>query len=283
MTQTVILCVNCADSAGLFGIHLDQRVSEALGVHCAYAVTEVVASRTGAPSRRHPVPPRLVEAQMDAVALQMKPRACKIGLLATGALAEAVAGRLRRRSLSPVVLGPALPLRNSAHPAGGRLCRAVQRILELSHAAVLQAHDAGALVGPNSQCLSLAEAAQALSQAGPACVLVVEDAGPQHARFALRTPGNERVQEWLSAVTLSARALCDALSTAVAAHLALGDPVHQAMAGALRLMACDPTGYNRSEAPELTSPAPDDDLQRAPRAEAGLSVRAAVDARAGDE
>jgi len=278
VTQTSILSVNCTNSSGLLGTHSDQRVCESLGVHCFSAVTVVVAAGPSGLYRWHPVPPRLVQAQIDAVTSLASPGAVKVGTLGTGALAEAVAQRLARRRLSPIVVGPALLPRSADHPSTQRIRRAVQAILASSVAAVLDARDAGAIVRPGLTMPPTDEAVQAMAELGPALVLIVEGDASGPLRFVLRKPADGLLTQWhLPPTQIDARAVCEAVSAAMTARLALGDSPDQALASALCLMGCEPAGDNSDNSRLVRAFLTANSVQQ------GLAVRTPTTARAGDE
>src|SRR5262249_32811871 len=92
---------------------------QAHGVHGLTAITAVTAQNTRAVTAIQPMPPRIVEAELDAVFSDFDVRAVKIGMLATPTIVRAVAGALTKRPQVPVVLDPVL-----VAPTGGRLATA---------------------------------------------------------------------------------------------------------------------------------------------------------------
>jgi hydroxymethylpyrimidine/phosphomethylpyrimidine kinase len=102
-----LLTIGPSDSSGATGIQADLRVFAELEVTGLSAVTAVLAADGRATRRRFTVPPRVVEAQIDAVAVGGV-SATKIAALHDRTLVDAVAERVRRRRLSPVVLQPGI-------------------------------------------------------------------------------------------------------------------------------------------------------------------------------
>jgi hydroxymethylpyrimidine kinase/phosphomethylpyrimidine kinase len=82
-------------------------VFHALGVEGLCAITAVLAADGRVVRRRFAVPPRTVEAQIDAVA-SGGVDATKIAGLRDRTLVDAIAERVRRRRLQPVVLDPGI-------------------------------------------------------------------------------------------------------------------------------------------------------------------------------
>ena len=114
--RPVALTIAGSDSGGGAGIQADLRTFAAHGVHGLCAITAVTAQNTRAVTAIEPVRPRIVQAQLDAVFGDFDVRAVKIGMLATPAIVRAVAGALAKRPRLPVVLDPVL-----VATTGGRL------------------------------------------------------------------------------------------------------------------------------------------------------------------
>ena len=98
-----------SDSGGGAGIQADLKTFHAFGVFGTTAVTAVTAQNTLGVQAVHAIPPDIVVAQIRSVARDLRPAACKTGMLATRALVEAVAGALREEALdSNYVLDPVM-------------------------------------------------------------------------------------------------------------------------------------------------------------------------------
>jgi hydroxymethylpyrimidine/phosphomethylpyrimidine kinase len=112
----VVLTIAGSDSGGGAGIQADLRTFAALGVHGACALTAVTAQNTAEVRSVHPLPPEVVDAQIEAVLADLDVAAVKTGMLATTAIAEVVAGRARAGELPNLVVDPVL-----VASSGGRL------------------------------------------------------------------------------------------------------------------------------------------------------------------
>jgi hydroxymethylpyrimidine/phosphomethylpyrimidine kinase len=112
----VVLTIAGSDSGGGAGIQADLRTFAALGVHGACAVTAVTAQNTVEVRAVHPLPPDVVDAQIDAVLADLAVAAVKTGMLASTGIAEVVAGRARAGQLPNLVVDPVL-----VASSGGRL------------------------------------------------------------------------------------------------------------------------------------------------------------------
>src|SRR5262245_45185140 len=102
-----VLTIAGSDSSGGAGIQADLRTFAALGVHGATAITAITAQNATGVSAIAPLAADLVTAQIEAVAAGDL-HATKIGMLATAAIAEAVAAAIEALDLPLVVLDPVL-------------------------------------------------------------------------------------------------------------------------------------------------------------------------------
>jgi len=123
-----ILTIAGSDSSAGAGIQADLKTCAALGVYCTTAITAVTAQNTMGVTAVHALPPELVAAQIDAVVADIRPDAVKTGMLASAAIVEVVAAKLREHTLSHVVVDPVMVAKS-----GDRLLRedAVEALREL--------------------------------------------------------------------------------------------------------------------------------------------------------
>jgi hydroxymethylpyrimidine/phosphomethylpyrimidine kinase len=170
----VVLTVAGSDSGGGAGIQADLRTFAALGVHGACAVTAVTAQNTAEVRAVHPLPPEVVDAQIDAVLADLSVAAVKTGMLATAAIAEVVAGRARAGELPNLVVDPVL-----VASSGGRLFDATfeSAYLDLLFpvAVVITPNlaEAEVLLGRQIGSVNeMADAAEELAKTGAATVVV---------------------------------------------------------------------------------------------------------------
>ena len=87
----VALAIAGTDSGGGAGLTADVRAFAACGVHGAVAVTAVTVQDSLGVSDVHPVPPKVVAAQIRTVARDMGVDAAKTGMLASAEIIAAVA------------------------------------------------------------------------------------------------------------------------------------------------------------------------------------------------
>src|SRR5579864_3135810 len=106
------LTIAGSDSSGVAGIQADLKTFAALGVYGTSAITAVTAQNTIGITAISPLSADLVVAQMEAVASDIQIHATKIGMLATSAIAEAVAAAIEELDLPSVVVDPVMAATN---------------------------------------------------------------------------------------------------------------------------------------------------------------------------
>jgi len=103
-----VLTIGGSDSSGGAGIQADLRTLASLGVHGATAITAITAQNARGVTALAPIAADLVTAQIEAASADGAIGATKIGMLATSAIAEAVAAAIEALALPLVVLDPVL-------------------------------------------------------------------------------------------------------------------------------------------------------------------------------
>ena len=244
-----VLAVAGSDSGAGAGLQADLKTFAAFEVYGCTAVTAVTAQNTVSVRRSVTVPADLVEAQMEAVLADVRISAVKVGLLPTASVVRAVARALARHEPPNVVYDPVMaastgrPLQAaSALDAvrGELLPRVTVATPNLAELARLTGSPPpGADPDPDSGAptdAELARAARRLLDAGPGWVLVTGGhlPGPfSHDR--LHGPRGSGRARWYRAPRLDTRhghGTGCTLSSAIAARLALGDDVPEAVEAA---------------------------------------------------
>jgi hydroxymethylpyrimidine kinase/phosphomethylpyrimidine kinase len=106
--KTVLIVAGSDPGAGA-GLQQDLKTATLLGVYGLTVVTALTVQNSLGVQAVHPVTPEVVAAQLAAVLADFPVDAVKIGMLGTGANAQAVARRLRDMTkVPPVVLDPVL-------------------------------------------------------------------------------------------------------------------------------------------------------------------------------
>ncbi|HPT73695.1 MAG TPA: bifunctional hydroxymethylpyrimidine kinase/phosphomethylpyrimidine kinase, partial [Methanomassiliicoccaceae archaeon] len=103
----VSLTVAGSDSSGGAGLQADLKAFASEGVHGAVAITAITAQNTQRVAGIHPLPPEQVLAQIDAVLEDVHVSSAKTGMLYSGAIARAVAGRFQEENI-PLVVDPVM-------------------------------------------------------------------------------------------------------------------------------------------------------------------------------
>ena len=104
----IVLTIAGSDSGGGAGIQADLKTFARFGVYGASVITAVTAQNTLGVRGWERVSPSLVGAQIDAVAEDLRPAAIKSGMLGDAEVVRAVASGIRRHALSPYVLDPVM-------------------------------------------------------------------------------------------------------------------------------------------------------------------------------
>lgn len=106
-TYPVVLSIAGSDSSGGAGIQADIKTFAALGVYGATAITAITAQNTLGVHAQHAIPPQMVHDQIVATMDDLAPSVVKIGMLANGAIVDAVAEALSSYS-TPIILDPVI-------------------------------------------------------------------------------------------------------------------------------------------------------------------------------
>lgn len=247
----VALTIAGSDSGGGAGIQADLKTFHQFGVFGTSAITAVTAQNTHGVHAWQALPAALVSQQLDALATDLPPDAVKSGMLGSGELVETVAAGIARYTLRNYVLDPVM-----VATSGDRLLEAAaealiaRRLVPLAALITPNLDEARILVQDEVETPDQMErAGRALLRMGARAALVkgghlagdevVDVLVTDHVRrFAHR-----RID------TTSTHGTGCTLSAGIAAGLALGRPLEQAVADALdfvhRAIAAAP-GLGRS-------------------------------------
>ncbi len=103
-----VLTIAGSDSGGGAGIQADLKTFSALGCFGMSAITALTAQNTQGVSAIHAVPPEMLRQQIDAVVQDMGVHAVKIGMLHSPEVVGAVARAIDQHQLPHVVLDPVM-------------------------------------------------------------------------------------------------------------------------------------------------------------------------------
>ncbi len=104
----IVLTIAGSDSGGGAGIQADLKTFSALGCFGTSAITAVTAQNTLGVNAIYPIPPEIVEKQIQAVLEDIKPDAIKIGMVHSAELAVAIASVLKDFPTIPVIFDPVM-------------------------------------------------------------------------------------------------------------------------------------------------------------------------------
>jgi hydroxymethylpyrimidine/phosphomethylpyrimidine kinase len=168
------LTIAGSDSGGGAGIQADLKTFAAHGVFGTTALTAVTAQNTITVTRVLPLPTDIVIAQIDAVLTDIGADATKIGMLATGAIASAVAAALRRYNLPHVVLDTVMVAKGGARLLDDEGVAVIRdELLALADLVTVNVPEAEALTGLTVRnVVDGRQAAEQLVKLGARAVLV---------------------------------------------------------------------------------------------------------------
>lgn len=125
-----ILIIAGSDSGGGAGIQADIKTVTMLGGHAMTAITAITAQNTLGVDGVHPVPAKMVLAQIDAVVRDIGVDAVKIGMIGSAATALAVAEKLAELPGVPVVFDPVMVASSGAELADPATIAAFERLMK---------------------------------------------------------------------------------------------------------------------------------------------------------
>jgi hydroxymethylpyrimidine/phosphomethylpyrimidine kinase len=102
----IVLTIAGSDSSGGAGIQADLKVFQALGVYGATAVTAVTVQNSKGVHQIHPIPAKVVAAQMEALFQDAVPQAIKTGMLVSAEIVNVVADTIRKYGITNLVVDP---------------------------------------------------------------------------------------------------------------------------------------------------------------------------------
>jgi hydroxymethylpyrimidine/phosphomethylpyrimidine kinase len=233
-----VLVVAGLDPSGGAGLVADLEALAAAGAR-GWAVAAALTAQGSRGSRGfEPVSEAMLLAQIEALVDGERPRAVKTGMVGSAALARALAARLAAPPLArvPLVVDPVLAASSGAPllDAGGRSpAEALGPLLARARLATPNLPELAALAGDD---VSTDAAAVRAARRLPARAVLVKGGHREGApvdllvegRRVTRFPGRRRPG--------TARGTGCRLASAIAAHLARGEPLHEAVRRAKALV-----------------------------------------------
>jgi hydroxymethylpyrimidine/phosphomethylpyrimidine kinase len=169
-----VLTIAGSDSGGGAGLQADLKVITALGAYGMSVITAITAQNTLGVTRIQDVDLDVIEAQIDAVLLDIGVDIVKIGMLASPEIVRTVAKALHRHGVKRIVLDPVLRATSGASLGGDDTAQAMMSELfpmatlitpNMEEASLLLGRD---IFGANDFKM----AAQQLMEMGPQAVLI---------------------------------------------------------------------------------------------------------------
>jgi hydroxymethylpyrimidine/phosphomethylpyrimidine kinase len=230
----IALTIAGSDSGGGAGIQADLKTFHRFGLFGTSVLTAITAQNTRGVTGWSAVDPELIRAQIDAVATDLRPGAIKTGMLADAAVVAAVARGIRDHALSPYVLDPVM-VATSGDPLLERDAVDAIRtdLIPLADLVTPNLDEASILVGAEIRTVdAMMHAAQHVVNALGAGAALIKGGHLEGSQAVdILFDGELHIFEHPRIDTVHTHGTGCTLSAAIAAHLALGE----ALADAVRI------------------------------------------------
>jgi hydroxymethylpyrimidine/phosphomethylpyrimidine kinase len=232
----IALTIAGSDSGGGAGIQADLKTFHQFGVYGTTVVAAVTAQNTQGVTAVHTIPADLVAAQFAALADDIRPDACKSGMLGTAELVRTVAAALARHGFGNYVLDPVM-----VATSGDRLLDAdaeqavAESLVPLATVVTPNLDEATILVQEPVDSVERMERAgrDLVSRGAQAALIKGGHLGEQEIVDVLVTATGVRRFTHAKVHTTSTHGTGCTLSAAITAGLASGKGLHQAVADGL--------------------------------------------------
>ena len=170
----IALTIAGSDSGGGAGIQADLKTFHELGVFGTSVIAAITAQNTIGVTDWEPVSTRLVRAQIQAVATDLRPSALKSGMLANRVIIEAVCEEIRAFNLTNYVLDPVMVATSGDLLIETDAVEAIRlSLIPLADIVTPNADEAAVLTGKRVQNESeMHAAAEAIAAMGAKAVLI---------------------------------------------------------------------------------------------------------------
>jgi hydroxymethylpyrimidine/phosphomethylpyrimidine kinase len=237
-----VLTIAGSDPSGGAGIQADLKAFSALGAYGTSVITALTAQSTQGVTGVHPVPAGFIRLQLETLLDDVAIDAVKIGMVASREVAETLGEVLARQRPRWIVLDPVMVAKSGDRLVDDAGIQAVREILvpladlitpNLPEAAVLLD---GPVPGTRN---AMAAMAPALGALGAGAVLL--KGGHLHGEccpdLLVSTDGETRWMEGARVATDNLHGTGCSLSSAIAARLAQGDALPDAVAASKQWLA----------------------------------------------
>ena len=227
------LTIAATDSSNGAGIGTDLSVFKEIGVYGLSVVTNVTAQNSKGVYRINKLPTSIINAQIDVLTKDFEISACKIGMLYSPVIVSLVAERIERRNIKNVVLDPVMKAKDGRTlltlPAVKRLKKYLMPKSYLITPNIAEAEYLTKLEIKNID--SAKDAAKALFDMGAKNVLI-KGGHFLEEPIDLLYDGKEFTQFMGKRLDKNMHGTGCVLSAAIAARLALGDSLVDAVSAA---------------------------------------------------
>lgn len=236
-----ILSIAGSDPSGGAGIQADLKTFAARGTYGMAVLTALTAQNTQGVTGVHTVPPSFVTQQIKAIFADVRVDAVKIGMIASGEIAEAVADIVGAHASIPIVLDPVMVAKGGHTLLPEEAIDAMKRcLLPLATLITPNLPEAAALLGTPeaSDRHVMAMQAEQLRSLGPRMALV--KGGHLDSPESPDVLADNSGTHWFEARRMNTRNThgtgCT-LSSAIAAELGKGKCPREAVDGAKQYLA----------------------------------------------
>lgn len=232
----IALTIAGSDSGGGAGIQADLKTFHRFGVFGTCAITAVTAQNTVGVADWIPLDATFVRRQIDSVVADLRPAAVKSGMLGTAAVAEAVADAVGEYRLAPFVVDPVMVATSGDLLLDASAIGSVRdRLAPVADLITPNLDEVAVLLGVRPRGIdAMCEAAEQLvRKLGARAALVKGGHLDGDDVVDVLFDGALHVFRRARIVTTSTHGTGCTLSAAIAARLALGDSLLEAVTHAL--------------------------------------------------
>lgn len=225
------LTIAGSDCSGGAGIQADIKTICAHGVYATSAIVSVVAENTQGVLDMQHIAPAIVARQLDAIFLDIGADAVKLGMLPSAACMEEVAKKLRQYAATSVVMDPVMCAKDGcALMPPDALCTFLTQLLPLANLVTPNIPEAELLTGLTiDNHADMRRAARRLCELGAAAALVKGGHATGDAVDILYDGTEFHAYSVPRIHTKNTHGTGCTYSSAIAANLALGHPLPQAV------------------------------------------------------
>ncbi len=239
MKYRTMLSIAGSDSGAGAGIQADLKTASALGVYGTTVITSLTAQNTLGVNDIQIIPANFVRAQAEAVLSDIGADSVKLGMLPTPEIVDTVVELIGKYKLQHVVLDPVMVATSSDRlVSDSAIDRIVERLLPLVEVTTPNIPEAEAITGlklGDARPEDYARLAQAFFERGAKAVLLKSghlEAEEATDRLYVQSVDNQYVFPYKKVNTPNTHGTGCTLSSAIAAHLALGRSLSEAVGAA---------------------------------------------------